>query len=117
MPQLGNLTLVGVMALAASPALAGTSAKLIQATSQYSIANQAGTPSADNLSYANGAGNYHGVGLEGLSELASTTILFKNGVVVAGSGAYGTMTTGVAITFTNRGGSANLHSRLSGVSA
>ena len=101
MPQLGNLTLVGVMALAASPALAGTSAKLIQATSQYSIANQAGTPSADNLSYANGAGNYHGVGLEGLSELASTTILFKNGVVVAGSGAYGTMTTGVAITFTN----------------
>jgi hypothetical protein len=96
-----NMALLGAITFAAMPALAGTSAKLTQASSFYDIDGPNNEFDADNLSYTSGSGNYHGIGLEGLSQLETTDILFKNGVVVAGNKSYGSMTTGVEITFTN----------------
>jgi hypothetical protein len=96
-----------VLGLLASTAHAGTSAAPTHNSSSYALyggngpPSKSGAPSDANINYASAEGLYVGVELLGLSQLDTESILFKNGVVVAGRSSNAEMKTGVAITFTN----------------
>ncbi len=91
-------------AIASAPPSVGVSAQLIKQSVSvvlYPSNPVARSSSDDQVTLNFGPGLYSGLSVEGLSDLAGSTVNFRNGLIISGRNSVGTITTGVAITFTN----------------